>query len=218
VKIHGFTVSVDYADLLAPSVDRWLHGLDGWVVITTPDDQATQRLCARQGITLHRTRAFYDDGTRFNKAKAMAEAYDRFPPSDWVLLIDADVIPPDDWRARVDQAAPEPGKLYGAGRRLESGSLYREGEIAGYFQLFHASDRNVQRRPVFDCTWRHAGGYDSEFQFRWKADWRRYIPGLELVHQGEPGQNWFGRGRVAEMDAMLRRRLAAGGVTKEERL
>ena len=77
----------------------------------------------------------------------------------------------------------------------------------------------MQRRPVFDCTWRHAGSYDSEFQFRWKVEWRRYIPGLELMHQGEPGQNWWGRGQVGMMQAMLKARAETpGGVAPFEKL
>ena len=93
MKIQGFTVSVDYADLLASSVERWAGGLDDWIVITTPEDEDTQALCQVRGIKMHLTRAFYQDGAMFNKGKAMVEAYELFPPSDWVLLIDADVFP-----------------------------------------------------------------------------------------------------------------------------
>ena len=175
MKLCGLTVSVGYADLLEPSVRRWATALDRWIVVTTPDDHATLELCARHGVATYLTRAFFDDQAVFNKANAMSEAYVATPWTEFWLFIDADVIPPADWRARVEAAQPMSGNLYGCTRRLEDGSVYNEGEIAGYFQLFHASDPQVQRRPLLDCSWQHAGGYDSEFQFRWMPDQRIWI-------------------------------------------
>lgn len=219
MKIYGLTVCVGFADLLAPSMFRWATGLDRWTVVTSPTDQPTLDLCAAAGVDTFQTEAFYLDRAVFNKGRAMSEAYLAREWPDWVLFIDADVIPPPDWRARVEAADPVPGCLYGATRRLASGSRYLEGEIAGFFQLFHASDRHVQRRPLLDCAWRHAGGYDSEFQFRWTQDQRIWIPDLELLHQGEPGENWWMRGNKAQMDQMLRDRQGTpGGIAQYERL
>jgi hypothetical protein len=214
----GLTVCVGYAELLRPSVPRWTAGLDRWTVVTAPGDQATLDLCAAAGVDTFQTDAFTLDGAVFNKGRAMSEAYTARTWPDWVVFIDADVIPPAEWRWLVEAATPVPGWLYGARRRLTSGAPYFDGEIAGFFQLFHATDPRVQRQPILDCTWRHAGGYDSEFQFRWPPECRSVIPGLELVHQGEPGQNWWARD-PARMARMLRdRQDAPGGIAPDEHL
>lgn len=217
MRIRGITVCVDYSDLLIVSARRWLEQLDSWIVITSPDDDRTKFMCDQLKITSWDTTAFYRDGAVFNKALAMSELYGMSHWLDWWLFIDADIVPPTDWRKRVEAAQPSPGNLYGCSRRLETGGRYGDGELAGFFQLFHAHDPNAQRRPLLDCSWQHAGGYDSEFQFRWTPDRRILIPYLEVTHLGEPGRNWWRRGNTARMDEMLRDRKAAGGIAPYER-
>jgi hypothetical protein len=47
VRIFGITVSVNYADLLAAALPTWLATLDGLMVVTTPEDEATVEACAK---------------------------------------------------------------------------------------------------------------------------------------------------------------------------
>lgn len=216
MRIRGLTVCVDYADLFAVGAPQWAAGLDSWIIVTTPEDEATRSVCRRLGLTVIETTAFYRDGAVFNKGLAMSEAYALSHWQDWWLFLDADLVPQPDWRTPVVAAQPVVGTLYGCPRRLETGAYYREGELAGYFQLFHTFDRNAQRHPLLDCSWVHAGGYDSEFQARWQ-DRRVWIPGLEVTHLGEPGRNWWRRGNAARMDEMLRDRRQHGGIAPYER-
>jgi hypothetical protein len=230
MRIVGLTVSVNYADLLERAMPRWVEGLDALVVVTTPEDTETLRLVARWGVAWWSTRAFYEDGCAFNKGKAMSAAVEAMrlleDDPDWIATFDADVIPPAGWRAIVEAAAPRPGTLYGAVRaipvRTFGNSLayddspdpehwleLSEAELPGFFQLWHASDPNVQRWPLYDCTWRHAGGYDSEFQFRWPVDRKIKLP-IMLEHIGVPGRNWWGRGNDAAADAMFEERRRTG--------
>jgi|SRR5215471_12755348 len=179
-------------------------------------------------LRVHETDAFYRGGASFNKGLALAEAFERpgllGPGADaadaeaddrWFLTFDADVNPPDDWRTVVENATPTPGVLYGAYRfrALPSGArdMFRENELAGFFQLWHASDPNVVVRPLYDVHWRHAGGYDSEFQRRWPPQSRVKLP-LTLEHVGEPGRNWWGVGNEAASIEMFRRRAELRGV------
>ncbi len=152
------------------------------------------------------TEIFYANDAAFNKGAALSEAAANCITDgrwkDWVALIDADIVPPPNWKALVEAEEPQSGNLYGARRVLENGKQFYDGEIAGFFQLFHTSDPNVQRRPLVETDWVHAGGYDSEFQFRWKDHQRIHLP-IHMTHLGEPGQNWFGRGEVDEMKTML---------------
>ena len=66
--------------------------------------------------------------------------------------------------------------------------------------------------PMLDTGWRHAGGYDSEFEFRWPPTRRVRIPGLVLTHIGLPGANWCGVGNDAAMAELKRRRAESPGV------
>lgn len=203
MRIHGLTVCVDYADLLAQSIGLWLPSLTSLTVVTTERDEASKLLALTRGALLHVTDAFYRNGAAFNKGAAMEEARRSMPWSDWILFFDADIVPPADWLAQVEAANPQAGKLYGARRMMDDGTIKREsGEIAGFFMLFHSTDpRAAEGVP---CDWRHAGGYDSDFQLRWGAD-RVWTP-LTVRHVGAAGRNWYGRGNAGAMDALIAKR------------
>jgi hypothetical protein len=209
VKIHAYTVCVNYDRHLARGIDGWRGSLDGWTVATHPDDLATQALCAQHGVDAHLTDAFYrDPRARFDKFLGLSEAIAAHPPEDWLLLIDADVAPPADWRAIVERAAPQPGALYGARRQHVDGRRIVDGELAGYFQLFHASDPAWLADPTLG-SWVSGGSGDSALMLRWPRERPVVLP-LTLTHHGEPGANWCGVGREAERVAMLRARKVAG--------
>lgn len=218
MRISGLTVSVNYADLLEKSIDLW-NVCDKLLVVTTPEDAATRALCASRDVLMHQTDAFYRDGAVFNKGAAISEAVEIFDYlDDWCLLFDADMIPPRGWRGIVETSGLQPGNIYGARRVMEDGSTNRSDdfELAGYFQMFHSTDANAQRKPLLDCRWTHAGGYDSELQGRWSRDRKIRLP-LTLTHQGQPGRNWFGRFNTAQMDKLIEDRSRAGKIVAYER-
>jgi hypothetical protein len=226
MRIHGIVVSVDYADLLAPALPIWTSSLDGLTVVTALHDEETKELvrrhvadsanCGSCEVACYATGVFYADGCSFNKGRAMSEAWEHLAgtrPIDWVLTFDADIIPPSDWRGVVEAARPAPGSLFGAYRSIAgSNHTVEERDINGFFSLWHASDPNVQQRPLYDVQWRHAGGYDTEFQSRWPSDRRIKLP-MTLEHQGAPAANWWGRGnRAATAVMQFRRRILLGRI------
>ena len=216
MTIQGLVVCVDYADYLERSIDVWRRGLDDLLVVTTAADEATIRLCEEHETDWYETDAFTASGSVFNKAAALSEAVERIDWAGWVLNIDADIVPPADWRERVNAARCEPGYLYGCMRCAESGRPVADSELASYFHLWHTSDPLVQRRPLWDVSWRHAGGYDSEFSFRWgPARWRR-LP-LRVTHLGQPGVNWWGRNNPDAHEEMMRQRRVFRGIGPCER-
>lgn len=210
MRIDAITVCVSYSDLLRKGMNNWKRGLDSLLVVTTPTDIETQQLCVAWDMPTFKTTAFYQDGAVFNKGRAIAEAYERLKPADWVLFFDSDIIPPADWREVVESAVPTVGNLYGAPRCDEKGNLINDGEMPGYFHLFHSADQNAQERPIVDDHWSHAGAYDSYFSMRWFRDERIWLP-MTVTHQGETGQNWFGRGNHELMQDMREQRIIRGG-------
>lgn len=209
MHIVGMTVCVDYADVLAKSLDVWHSTLDQLVVVTAARDRATQQLCAARGITPVLTDLFWADEARFNKGRAMALAYEqRVLPvlRDWMLFFDADIQPPMDWRAQVRAAEPVCGKLYGCYRTRETGELFGDPDIAGFFHLAHSADHRMAVRPIVATQYYHAGNYDSDFQNRWEAAERVRLP-LRVIHHGDdPGANWCGVGNNAQVRELQRRR------------
>lgn len=217
MKVSGLTVSVDYADHLAANLANWLRGLDSLIVVTTPKDKETIRLCA--GIPKIRTFAtdvFYAGGAHFNKGAAIAAAADcfGFPSADWNLLLDADITLPENWIEQVESESPASGTLYGARRYRETGEVMPDQTPAGYFLLFHGSDPAAQVKPFTDAQWTHAGIYDSMFLNRWlgKTAW---LP-LAVKHSGEDGVNWCGRGNVDAMKELRAERVRRHGTYSHE--
>jgi len=209
MKIHGLTVCVNYADVLAKGLATWARTLDSLIVVTTPDDHATHALCAKHSVATYRTVAFHERGARFNKGLAIAEAYKRFPALDWMLFFDADIEPPSNWRS-VAERKVELGRLHGATRRNANGSPENDPDIAGFFHLCHVSDPNMQFDPIVDTHWYHAANYDTTFQNRWPKVRRVFLP-IEVIHHGEPGKNWCGVGNDAAVTDLHAERRKRGG-------
>jgi hypothetical protein len=206
MRISGITVCVGYADYLAQSIERWidypgnLNGLDEWIIVTTPQDHATRELCQRYDLKQHLTDVFHANGAAFNKAAAMDEALAVLRPKEWVAFIDADVIPPIHWLFKVETLAPSPGSLYGGVRTTCTGNRIIDTELAGFFQLWHASDPVTQEWPLLG-SWHNASAYDSEFMRRWPAEKRVILP-VTFSHLGLPGVNWCGRDNPLGMSNM----------------
>jgi hypothetical protein len=139
------------------------------------------------------------------------EKTDFLETEGWRCFIDADICLPADWRQILEEANPQPGNLYGARRKLENDDICPGvGKMPGYLHLFHSSDPNVQIRPLLDVNWRAANGYDQEFQARWHPEKRIWLA-MTVLHLGEPGQNWWGRGNKDDLVKMFAAREAQGG-------
>lgn len=207
MTISLLTVSVDYAPQLERSIARWRAGADDMLVVTAPRDQATQDLCGRHGVRFHATDRFWIPGAAFNKAGALAQGYGVLSPPDWVLIVDADVIPPENWRQIIEAEKPQQGLLHGARRRDEGGQVILDAAVVGFFMLFHRTDPRVGN-PIF-ADWHNAGAYDSEFERRWGRSNQRMLP-LTLDHQGPHGQNWCGVGNSQGMQEMWKQRFSKG--------
>lgn len=221
--ITALCVCVDYADLLARSLDRWRGGCDRLCIVTSPADLATQELCAAHGVATHVTDVFYAHGADFNKGAALSEAAivmdARGPGADWICVFDADIVPPIDWRPQLEQYDLRPGSLYGARRWQapeDSDSLdvdfsrppMGQGWVLGFFTLFHARDPALND-PLFEIDIPHAGNYDTIFTRQWPRRLQTILP-LRMIHLGEERRNWCGRHEQHKLEQIFARR--RGGV------
>lgn len=205
VGIRALTVCVGYDDFLRLTIPQTVKHVDQLLVITAPADTRTQELVRQypEKVQLHITDAFYQDDAPFNKGRAIEEGFDVIGRKGWMLVMDSDIVIPE----RLPFTPLQVGKLYTPFRRILSQvegltelpkidfrtlPLREEYGHFGYFQLFHAADPVLKQQPWYETQWRHAGGCDSAFQRRWsKGD--KIRPSFEVVHLGDPDQNWFGR-------------------------
>jgi hypothetical protein len=189
-----------YAKHLNESLPIWKKHASSVTVVTDYEDKVTPEVTSDHGAWHYKTDAFYRDGRIFGKSNAMQEALDKIVPwSGWIIFADADVTPPDDW---IDQLkGVQAGNLYGCCRKLDDGNVKFEGEIGGFFQCFHTSDPIVQRKPLLETRFTHAGNYDSQFQALWPSKNRITLP-MVVRHHGEHGKNWMGVGNDAAMRKM----------------
>jgi hypothetical protein len=201
--LNAVMVCVDYSDLLAVTLPFNQHHFHRISVVTSSEDTKTQDLADQLGIDCYITDSFYDDGAIFNKWKALEEALDVFGRQGWMCLMDADIL----WPKELPSFELEKGNLYCPHRRMfthktdpipeeEEWGIWRIHpnirEWAGYSQIFHAEDEHLPPAPWHDITWKHAGGADSFFQFRWPEE-NKIRPPFEVLHIGEAGKNWCGR-------------------------
>jgi hypothetical protein len=204
---RAITVCVGYDDFLRLTLPRIIKHVDKLLIVTTPDDVRTQQLAAEypKKTALHTTDAFYRGGASFNKGLAMEEGFDVLGRKGWILVLDADILLPE----KLPQFPVNEGKLYTPRRRIMTDvdgltetptvdpatlPIRKEYGNFGYFQLFHADDPVLVRKPWYGTDWLHAGGCDSVFEKRWnKAN--KVSPPFEVIHLGDPDANWFGRTR-----------------------
>jgi len=208
MNVKGLTICVDFDDLLRLTLPRNAKHFRALLVVTSPDDRATReavdQVTGEHGldhVDVYLTNAFTKRGAAFNKGMCLEHGLDIVGRSGWLLVWDVDVVMPD----VMDLSQVEPGKLYCPRRRMcrnlaeytgqrdwSRWPVLKETEPAGYYQLFHADDPVLKTRPWFPIDWRHAGGYDTEFQARWPQERKARLP-FEVLHLGESYVNWHGR-------------------------
>jgi len=209
MDINVVTICVNYSDFLKRTLPTTMPHMNSTTIITAPFDTETIKVARDFGCKLFVTDAFYKDGDAFNKGRALENFFDDkiFSPSDWVLMLDADIALPPNARHAIESQVVNTNYLYGASRlvcpnvqgwenvgtvgggwNVSGLKLIKEREIAGFFQLFW---NRAMQRPWFSTDWGHAGGYDSVFEQRWGKN-KQWID-LNVVHLGEFRKDWFGR-------------------------
>lgn len=243
--MRALTVSVNFSDLLAVTLPKNARFFDSILVITTPEDEATQEVVAHvPNARCYTTQVFFERNAVFNKGAAIEEGFDILGRLGWFVVMDADIILPGGF----PWLPAAPGYLYSPFRRMmadppiplvippeEAWKQFplhpQQMEFAGFFQMFHGDDPVLQSRPWYPTEWKHAGGCDSEFQAKWPAERKRRLP-FEVLHIGPAGVNWLGRAsplldgttppdaqeKIARLRSLIRKRGSGPDRFKHEKL
>lgn len=212
MNITAVIVSVNYAPELIQCLTHCRRHIDDVLVVTTPEDTDTQRTAWSFGCCTHQTDAFYrDPESPFAKDAATVDALKSLGKCGWTLLMDADILMPE----TVEWPDLNQRCLYSARRRMCRGLNYardwsqypyqRDIVFAGYFQLFHSDDPNLEPWPNYPVT-KPVWYSDTIFQDMWPPAQKKLLP-FDVLHIGDPPRlNWLGRSDEArdKLQAMLR--------------
>lgn len=116
MRIEAVVVCVNYSDFLEHTLPENLQQLDDIVVMTTPDDWRTQKICSKYSVTCVPTTVFTEHGGTFNKARGINFGLSFLPKTDWLVHLDADILLCRDFRRLLHKALLNPKNIYGADR------------------------------------------------------------------------------------------------------
>jgi hypothetical protein len=112
------TVCVNYGDFLAQTLPQNKQHFNHMVVITTPSDKLTQKVCNYHNVEYITTNEFTADGAPFNKAKGINIGLEYLSRKDWVLHLDADIYLPPLTRGILDRISLVKENIYGIDRMM----------------------------------------------------------------------------------------------------
>lgn len=110
------TVAINYEDFLAETLPMNRHQFDRMVVVTAPEDLATQRICEYWDVDVVLTDVVESRWGNFAKAKGINAGLEHLNLDGWVLHLDADCALPPRTRTLLDHADLDRTMLYGADR------------------------------------------------------------------------------------------------------
>lgn len=117
MKIECVVTCVGYSDFLAYTLPLNMRHFDKLVVVTSPADKATQKVCDYHGVQVWLTDAFNAqwDG-QFRKGAGINQGLNRLDKDAWILHLDADIVLPPNFRSVLENADLDTTMIYGADR------------------------------------------------------------------------------------------------------
>jgi len=165
LKIECVVTCVGYADFLAHTLPLNMSHFDKIVVVTSPADKDTQRVCDYYGVQVWLTDAFNAQWQgQFCKGAGVNQGLNRLDKDAWILHIDADIVLPPHFRRVLELADLDTTMIYGCDRAEfksfeEWEEFHRNPEPmqqgAGFFIHIGNTGKQLGTRVAFQ----HHGGY-----------------------------------------------------------
>lgn len=177
IPIEAVSVCIGYGDFLAETA-RWNRSLFlRWVIVTSPDDKETHRVCHANNLDVLITEDFIrngvgpDDGGVFNKGRCIQRGFEAISAKGWVLHVDADIVIPPEFHESLRMVHLDERKIYGCDRMMVVGwDAWNKIKGSGY------------RQHGYHCyTMPHEG---TKLGNRWTSPHDGYVPigFFQLMH------------------------------------
>ena len=116
--IQAVIVSINFGDILAWTLPQNKQVLDEIVVVTSPEDTLTQKICEHYHVRCIKTEAYKLPGGagKFNKAECINVGLAALSKQEWVVQMDADILLPPRTHEMLEKAEPLPDTIYGCDR------------------------------------------------------------------------------------------------------
>ncbi len=150
-----------YHDFLVHTLPTNKFLFNKLVVVTTPEDLATQRICEFHHVQCLKTDSLRSRWKEFCKGSAINEGLAELKLDGWVAHMDADIYLPPQTRILIEQANLDPSMIYGIDRFIVKGREAWD-EFRDYPDLQHECEAYIHP-GAFPLGTRvmhpHAGGY-----------------------------------------------------------
>jgi hypothetical protein len=115
-KLECVTVCVGYSDFLALTLPLNKFHFDRIVIVTSPQDTATKRICEFYHVECVVVGGLKPARGEFLKGVAINEGIKRLSLDGWLVHMDADIGLPPETRGILERADLDPGSIYGIDR------------------------------------------------------------------------------------------------------
>jgi hypothetical protein len=150
-----------YHDFLAQTLPHNKFLFNKLVVVTSPEDLKTRRICEFHHVECLQTDSLRSRWKEFCKADGINEGLAKLSQSDWVVHMDADIYLPPQTRILLERANLDPAMIYGIDRFNITGYEVWD-EFNAMPKLQHECDAWVHMNafPIGTRVMhRHSGGY-----------------------------------------------------------
>lgn len=122
MRLEAVVICDGYADFLAHTLPRNRNQFDRMVIVTSPEDEDTQRLATYHHCQVVATDALNTRWGEFHKAKGINVGLAELKLDDWVVHLDADIVLPPRAKDLMGRADLDPACIYGCDRFMLRGT------------------------------------------------------------------------------------------------
>ena len=206
--LEGLTICVNFHDYLVRTLPKNKKHFDNFIVVTTPEDHRTQKICALQNVPV---KLSFRKGPKFNKGALINDGLSVMGKTSWIIHVDADVLLPETLRSELEKCHLDQDTFYGARLLIATNpqDLSKTELIHSYrcigigaFQLWHAQSKYLKNQKTwYSEKYDHAGRSDRKFYRLWNKQEPTELEGIHPIHLGElrlekfggHGEDWSGR-------------------------
>ncbi|MGD0386404.1 MAG: hypothetical protein ABSB73_09745 [Solirubrobacteraceae bacterium] len=118
MSIEAVVTCVGFDDFLAETLPLNKHQFRRMVVVTSPEDERTQRVCEYHHVQCEVTDAFGSHWGEFNKGAGVNVGLAALDLDGWVCHLDADIALPPQFAGLLECADLDPSMIYGVDRHM----------------------------------------------------------------------------------------------------